>query len=453
MSEDPNELLALCRQIAARARGAEQIEAFASRGRETDIEVVHGAVESLTVATSSGVGIRVVAEGRQGFAWAGSLDNDVVAETLEAARDNAHFAEPDEAVALASPDDVAGDAVTLDLWREGLASVPTDDKVAFAIALDTRLRAADSRIIGVEAAGYGDIASASALATSRGIEASTRRTLASAYVYAMADDGRGTQTGYAVRAGRNFDELDVDEIVAMACERSTRLLGAEQPKSKRLAVVLDPLVTASFLGLVASIFNGEAMLKGRSLFADRVGETVASPQFELIDDPTDVRSLGAAPRDAEGAPCRRNVLLDGGVMQGFLHNTYTARRAKTTTTASAVRGGYRSTPSVGARSLRLKNGDRQPDELFGEVGEALYVQAVHGLHSGTNPISGDFSVGAEGLMIRDGALAEPVREVTIASTIPRMLLDVVAVGADAVYLPGGTVGTTLVISDMTMSGA
>jgi PmbA protein len=175
--------------------------------------------------------------------------------------------------------------------------------------------------------------------------------------------------------------------------------------------------------------------------------------LELVDDPTDPQSLGAAERDAEGVPCRRNVLIADGVMHGFLHNTYTARRAGTRTTASAVRGGYRSTPGVGTRALRLRPGTRTPEEVCAEVGDGLYVQAVHGLHSGTNPISGDFSVGAEGLVIRNGAFAEPVREVTVASTIPRMLLGVRAVANDALYLPGGAVGTTIAIDDLTMSGA
>jgi PmbA protein len=453
MTEDPQELLDHCRRVAARAEGAEQIEAFASRGRETEIEVVHGAVESLTIATSGGVGIRVVVDGRQGFAWAGSLDDDVIADALASARDNCAFAEPDENVALATAADAAGDAVALDLWRDDLAAVATDDKVAFAISLDADVRASDARIKGVEAAGYGDVAMHWALATSTGIEASARRTHASAYLFAIADDGTGVQTGYGVAAGRTFGDLDGDDIVAKAHERATRMLGARQPKSRRVTVVLDPLVTVSFLGLVAVAFNGESMLKGRSLFADRAGDTVASPVVELADDPTDPQSLGAAERDAEGVPCRRNVLLADGVMQGFLHNTYTARRAGTATTASAVRGGYRSTPGVGTRALRLRCGDRSPEQLCADVGDGLYVQAVHGLHSGTNPISGDFSVGAEGLVIRDGALAEPVREMTIASTIPRMLLDVRAVGSDALPLPGGALGTTLVVDDMTMSGA
>ena len=108
---------------------------------------------------------------------------------------------------------------------------------------------------------------------------------------------------------------------------------------------------------------------------------------------------------------------------------------------------------MGVRALRLEPGSLGPDELLAAAGEALYVQGVTGLHSGTNPVSGAFSVGAEGLMVRDGALAEPVREVTIASTLQRMLLDVAEVGADLTFLPGSVAGQTLLISEMTLSGS
>jgi PmbA protein len=117
-----------------------------------------------------------------------------------------------------------------------------------------------------------------------------------------------------------------------------------------------------------------------------------------------------------------------------------------------VRGGFKSTPGVGARALYLEPGPLGPDEVLASVPTALYVQSVSGLHSGTNPVSGDFSVGAEGLMVRDGELAEPVREVTIASTLQRILLDVGEIGADLTWLPGGGAGLTLLVTEMTMSG-
>jgi PmbA protein len=449
------DLVELCRSIASEAQPGEAIEAYASRSGETDITIFGGEVESLTTAESQGVGIRVVAGGSQGFAWVASLDADLVAETLAEARDNARYAEPEAWYGLPTLDDV-GDVIppVLDLWDDALVSVDTDTKVAYALALEQRVRHADPRIRGVESCSYGDGRIEAALVCSTGVEAAVRRTITSAHASAIADDGTSTQTGFGVSAGRGFEDLDADLIVARAIERSTRLLGATQPATRRLPVLFDPLVTASLLGVLGGAFNGEAALKGRSLFLDRVGEQIAADVVDIADDPTDPRSLGAATHDAEGVPTRRNPLIARGVMHGFLHNTMTARRAGngTRTTASAARGGYRGTPGVGVRALRIEPGTDTPEQLMARFPEALYVQAVHGLHSGTNPISGDFSVGAEGLMVRDGAYAEPVREITIASTLPRMLLDVTAVGSDQTYLPGGTAGLTLLIGDMTMSG-
>ncbi len=451
---DEQSLLTLCQSIAGSAADGEGIEAYATRSRETDIDVFAGEIESLSVAGSSGIGIRVIANQRQGFAWAGSLDADVVADTLQEARDNARYSEPDEHYGLV---DLATaqqfDRPDLMLWDSRLEAVDLETKIEYALELDKRVRGADARIRNVESTNYGDGLVESALASSMGIAATNRRTIASASAVAIAGDADDTQTGYGFSVGRAFEDLDADVILAMAVERSTRLLGAQQPPGRRIAVIFDPMVTASFLGVLSSAFNGESMLKGRSLFLDRIGESVAANCVTLTDDPTDAQSLGAAPYDAEGVACRSNPLIVNGVLQTFLHNSYTARRANTATTGSAVRGGYRSTPGVGVRSLRLVSGALDPIELVAGYGEVLYVQAVHGLHSGTNAISGDFSVGAEGIMMRDGGYQEPVREITIASTLPKMLHAIVGIGNDVTYLPGGTVGVSVLMNEMTMSGA
>jgi PmbA protein len=180
---------------------------------------------------------------------------------------------------------------------------------------------------------------------------------------------------------------------------------------------------------------------------------VGAPALTLVDDPTDPVAYGAGRYDAEGLATRRTVLLDAGVVAGFLHNSYTGRRAGVASTGSAVRGGFKSTPGVGSRALSLTPGDRSPEQLLAEFGEGLLVQSVTGLHSGANPVSGDFSVGISGLMVRDGAPAEPVREATVASTLQRMLQDVAAVGSDLEWLPGSAAGVTLVVGDLALSGS
>jgi PmbA protein len=290
-----------------------------------------------------------------------------------------------------------------------------------------------------------------AIATSTGIASYGRGTSCQLSVSALAVSGPETRIGGGVSAGRSPDELDLDVAASDAVDRAVRLFGAVKPPSQRLTVVFEPRLAAVLLGIAGGTLTGERVLKGRSPFADRVGERIASPLVTLVDDPTDQRSFGAVPFDGEGLATRRNVLLEQGVLRGFLHNTYSGRRAGTASTGSAVRG-YASTPGVGCQALALAPGEGTLDELIGAVDRGLLVQSLTGLHSGVNPVSGDFSVGAEGLMIRGGALAEPVREVTIASTLQRLLLDIRAVGADLEWRPGGTAACTIVIDDVSLSG-
>jgi PmbA protein len=447
-----SDLLDVARRIAAGARTGEQVEAYVARTRECDVKVHDGNVESLVVAERAGVGVRLVVDGRQGFAWVGSLEESVVDDALLDARDNAEFATTDSFAGTASADDFIAPVASLDLWRDDVGTTPTNDKVELALAAEAATLGADERVRAVESASYGDAATETAIATSTGVEAATRRTTCAVAAFALAGDGPETRTGYGFSAGRSFADLDVDTAASDAATRAVRLLGATQPRSRRLPVVLDPLVTRSLLAIVGAALGGEAIVKGRSMFVGRSGEQVAAARLTLVDDPVDPDAFGASTHDAEGVPARRVDLIVDGVLEGVLHNLYTGRRAATGTTGSAVRGGYATTPGTGARALTLAPGAHSVDQILTSAGEALYVQSVSGLHSGTNPISGDFSVGAEGLMVRGGAFAEPVREVTIASTLPRMLQDVVEIGADRVWLPGGAAGMTLLVDGMSVSG-
>jgi PmbA protein len=449
-SQGKGELLDIATRIAGWAKDGEQVEAYVTRGRETDIRIHEGGIEQLSTADSEGVGIRVIADHRQGFAWAGSLDPEVLQEALDEARDNASFGTPDEFLGLASPDGVA--PPDIDPYDEALASFSTDAKIDLAMDLERRVREGDPRIRAVESADYGDGLVESAVATSTGLQAWSRRTIVGLSTYVMAGEGDDTQTGFGVSVGRSPSAVDVERAAGDAIHRATRMLGAKKPASAKLTVVLEPFVSASFLSVLASTLNGEAVLKGRSFFADRVGEEVASPFFTLVDDATDPAASGASRYDAEGLASRRTALIEGGVLQGFLYNTYAARRAGTASTGSAVRGGFKTGPGCGPRAIALTPGDRDQAALIADIDLGLLVQEVSGLHSGVNPVSGDFSVGAAGIMIRNGQLAEPVREITISSTIQRMLKGVLAVGNDLEWSFGPACHVTLAMADLSMSG-
>jgi PmbA protein len=444
------ELLDLARQVAERAEPGEDVEAYVARSRSLSVRAYEGEVEAFTSAETFGVGVRVVRDQRQGFASAGTFDEAVVLDTLAEARDNARYAEPDEFFGLVEPDGVV--APRLELWRDDLASTPTEAKVAMVLDLERAVRGGDPRIVGVRTVAYGDGAGEAAVASSRGVATTSRGTSCSLSASALARDGDDTQVGGGFSVGRGVADLDPDEVVADAVERATRLLGARQPATDRVAMVLEPRMAATLLGIAGGTLTGDRVLKGRSPFADRMGEAIAAPSLTLVDDPTDPRSFGADLHDGEGLATRQNPLIEDGVLRGFLHDGYSGRRSGVGSTGSAVRSS-RTPPMAGCQALVLTPGTTSPEDLLRGVERGLFVQSFTGLHSGVNPVSGDFSVGADGLMVRDGALAEPVREVTLASTLQRLLLGIEAVGDDLEWRPGGTAAATLVIGDVAMSGA
>ncbi len=446
----PDDLLELARSITSQANDNEQMEVACSHGRSTSVKVYQGEVESFTSAESLGIGIRVLVDGREGFASAGNLSPDVVERVLADARDNARFAEPDEHAGIAEPDGV--EAQEVDLWRHGVDAMSSEDKIATALELERRVVAADDRIRGVRTATYGDGTGAFALASTAGIEAATRSSSAQVAVQPLADDGERTRTGFGWDGARQPQDLDMDYVVDRAVSRTVDLIGAVKPQSSTVSLVLDPNLTATAIGLIAGTLSGERVLKQRSPFAERVGERIAADAVTFLDDPTDLESLGSDSHDGEGLACRPVPLVTDGVLQGFFYDSYNGRKADKASTGSAMRG-VRGLPGPGVHALHVAPGEGTMEELIAGVDHGVYVFSLDGLHSGVNAVSGDFSVGATGRMIRNGQLAEPINECTLASTLQRMLLDITRVGGEVTHLPNGASTPPLVIGEVALSGA
>jgi PmbA protein len=436
---------------AATDAGATDADAWAEEATSRRIRVYEGQVESLSDAGGRGVGVRAFVDGRSGYAYGTDLSDEGVAQVAQAARAAAEAADPDEHGGL--PDECGATPV------DGLASPrlrewSTEQKVELALAVE---RAARGRpgVTQVENAVYSDAEGRVALANSRDFTGGYEATQAWAYASAFAGEGADLMTGLGVGLGRDPAELDPEAIGAEAAERALALVGARQPESRRCPVVLDAFVAASFIGFIGSMLSAEAVQRGRSLFADREGDEIADAVLALADDGTDPGGPSSAPFEGEGSPSRRTALIEGGRLVTFLFDVRTARRSGRATTANATRGSYRTPPSVGTTNLVLETGDQELEGLFRGAGDGLYVTDVAGLHSGVNPVSGIFSVGASGRLIEGGEPAGPVRELTIASDLVSMLQAVRAVGSEARWVPfGGSVkAPPVLIGEMTVSGA
>ena len=446
---DPEELLGRAEDLVSTARPGEQIDVSLGASVDTEIRAYGGAIESLSSARSEGALVRVIVDGRSGVATATLTDPAALAELLVEARTNAADAGVDPTAAVASPDGVR--PPDIELYDARIEALSVDDKADLALSLEAAVLGGDARMCGVEGADYGDSVIVSAVANSAGVRAAQRESGAGLSVYAMASDGSETQTGFGFAVGRSAEELSVERTAADAVERAVRLLGATRPPSGRVDAVLDPWVTAQFLGVIAEMLSGEEVRKGRSPFADRVGESVASPLLSLLDDPTDPLGPGASRTDDEGLACRQVGLIDGGRLTSYLHNSVTGAALGTASTGSAIRVG--SSLNVGPRAVRLMPGSTTRQGVLASVGDGILVTEVSGLHSGVNPTSGDFSCGVEGLRVRDGEVAEPIREAIVASTLQRMLADVIAVGDDESWFPIDAAGVSLSIQGLSLAGS
>jgi PmbA protein len=437
---------------AALAAGAGDAEAYASRDSGREVRVHGGEVESMTAATQSGIGVRAWIGGRVGYAFGTDLSEAGVAAIAARAAEAAAVADEDEFAAPPVPAEIEALAGLSD---PSVAAWSAADAAELALTVERTALAADSRVAGVEQVVYADSAERVAVASSTGLAGEYESSDCFAYLQALADGDGGKETGLGFGLARGPAGLDPEAIGAEGAERATAMIGASKPSSRNCPVVLDPTVAASFAGLIGGALSANAVQRGRSPFAGRLGEELASETLVLHDDGRDPGGPASAPFDGEGVPRRRTALIEGGRLRAFLYDTYTANREGGASTGSASRHGYRSLPTVAASNLVVAAGGLSFAELLGAAGDAVYVTDVAGLHSGVNPVTGVFSVGASGHAIRAGELAEPLREFTIAGDLISMLGAVEAAGSELRWVPfGGSVRTPpLLIAAMAVSGA
>jgi len=435
------------------AAGAGDAEAYTSEAENREVRVHGGEVESLTAATQRGLGLRVWIGGRVGYGFGTDLSSAGIEAIAARAVEAGRVADEDE---FAGSPDGGGEAPAL----AGLSDVSLAEwspaRIAdLALAVERTALESDTRIAAVEQAVYFDSAERVAIAASSAPGGEYETTSCYAYLQALAEGKDGRETGLGFGLARGPAGLDPAAIGREGAERATEMIGSSKPASRTCPVVLDPTVAASFVGLLGRAVGADAVQRGRSPLAGRLGEEVAAGAFVLNDDGLDPEGFATAPVDAEGTPRRRTALIEAGRLRTYLYDSYTARRGGALTTGNAGRSGYRSPPGVSASNLIVSPGTASLEQLLREAGDGVYINDVAGLHSGVNPVTGVFSVGASGRSIDDGVLAEPLREFTIASDLVSMLRAVLAAGSEPRWVPfGGSVSTPpLLIGEMTVSGS
>jgi PmbA protein len=330
-----------------------------------------------------------------------------------------------------------------------VASLAPDWKIKVSLEMEKVVRAFDPRIKTIDSVGAGETVTEVFLASSTGVHGSYQGTAVYLYASPVATDGAQLQTASWYDYRRFLDELAAPEAVATeAARRALRLLGARKVPSCKVPVVFEPTMAASFISTIAAACNGDAVYRKSSFLAGSLGRRVAPGHVTIVDDGLLPRGLATGPFDGEGVATRRTALVRAGVLEAFLYDAFTARKARRRTTGNASRS-YRSLPGIGTHNLYLEAGTSDPAQLVKDIPSGFYVTSMLG--HGANLVTGEYSRGANGLWIENGELTRPVQEVTVAGSLTDMLASLDAVGTDLTFF-GSTGAPTIRFSELTVSG-
>jgi PmbA protein len=438
----------------ALSSGASDAEVTVREGDEFSASVRMGEVETLKESGSRGVGLRVLVQAGDGYRVASTSSSDLTPDGIErlvkGAVSLAHVTSVDPFAGLPEPGEFGSLSGDLGLSFDDVYSLPTEERIAWARRAEAAALAVDSRLVNSDGASFDAATGHMIFANSRGFLGEYSSSFCSLVVSPIAQGSGGEmQRDYWWSQARAFRDLEQPEDVGReAARRTLRMLDARRVPTQQVPVVFAPEIARGLVGSIFGAASGDAIYRGASIFAGRLGEQIAAESVTVVDDGTIPGGSGTSPFDAEGLPTRRTVIVERGILRSYILNTYTGRKLGMKSTGNAGRG-LAGNPYIDSGNLFLEAGSQSVDEILGGIERGLYVTRLMG--QGVNLVTGDYSRGAAGLWIENGRLAYPVHEITIAGNLKQMLRNISAVGSDLVFR-GSTAAPTLRIDGMTIAG-
>jgi len=428
-------------------RGAEQAEVFAMTSRSISAEAKDGQTDALERSEDAGFSLRIIMGKKPGFSY--STDTDIWEDVVDKAITSAKWGVEDQFHALPQNNSYP----QVEIEDQAIIDSTEDTAINMALELEAYALEADIRIKKVRKASASLSNYEKFIANSKGFYGTYRSTSSSISVTAMAQHNDESQVGWDFETSKRLSDCSVQRVGKIASERAIALLGAKKIQSTKAPIILENSVANEFLGILSSSLSSENVQKGKSQLAGRIGAEIISKKIAIIDDPLLPFHPASRPFDSEGVGSQRNILINDGILLGFLYNTYTAKKEGRNSTGNAVRSGIYGTIGVGCSNLYLKpcsNDDVYPlQTLFSMMPNGLYITEAMGLHT-ANPVTGEFSIGVNGLWIDGGEVKFPVREAVITGSILEIFNKVMAFGDDMRFY-GGIGCPSLLINEMDIS--
>lgn len=429
---------------SAQKKGADMAEVYLKTARNLSVEVMAQEMDALESSIDVGYALRVIKDKRLGFSYSADINNPeaVVENAIEASR----WTEQDDCLDLPSPTE----RQQVKIFDKAIVSLSEQEAMNRALLIEKTALDFDKRIRKIRKASASFSQKEVFIVNSRGVDETCSATACSAQIMVVAEEKSESQMGWDFDGSRALEEVSFEEVGRNAAKRALQLLGSRKISTLKTSVILDNSVAVEFLGLFASLLSSEAVQKGKSLLAGKVGQQVISPVLNIIDDGCLDYKLGSRPFDDEGVAVSKKYLIRDGILSGYMYNSYTAKKAGLRSSGNAVRPAFSALPSTGPLNLCIdaSTGCITKD-LATVMDKGLYITEAMGVHT-ANPVSGEFSIGITGLWVENGLVKYPVKEAVISGNILDFFSRVEAAGADLRFY-GNMASPSLLVGQVDIS--
>jgi len=428
--------------------GADEAETYLENGREFEVAVRNGDVETIKQSTSKGIGLTVFKEKKLGFSYTSDFSTESLEEFAKKTVELSLVADPKPWNGL--PDVKEGQLKDLDLFDQSIAGIPNEKKIKIAKEVEKIALACDKRITKSEGGWCGDSENEVFIVNSKGVSHSSKRTGVFFGAGVIAGEGNDMQSGYWGSSKRHFKDLDaIEKVAKKAGKRAVEKLGAKPVQTQKAPVVYDRYAAGSFWYGILRAMDGDSVYKKTTFLTEYLNKPIASKLVTIIDDPTIPRHVASVSFDGEGKITLKNILIDKGMLKMFIYDSITARKAGVKVNTITRRGGYRSPAFASFINIIVQNGNVEREKIVSGIKNGFYVTGLRGL--GTDVSTGNYSCGASGFWIKDGELAFPVDGVTLGGNALEILKNIEVLAND-IDIRGGLNSPSFKVAEMAIGG-
>lgn len=417
--------------------GLTDIELYYEKQESFSCQIFKGEIDDYESSTIKGISVRGLYNGKMGYAYTEKLDEESIPFLLESIKENAPLIEDEPEEIFTGKETKYEEA---DYYSTSLQAVTVDDKIAFLKEVEKKIYAYDSRVVQTDYASIQDESIEKVLCNNKGLSLSNRNNFLYLIISVVVKEGDEIKSDMYFKVTKDFASLNADEIAKIAVEKSLSHLGEQAYQDKNYPVILKNSAAAALVSTFSSSFSAEAVQKEQSRLKGKLKEKIAAEHVTLLDDPFLPEGIRSGTFDSEGVPTKQLYVVENGKLKSYFHNLKTAKKDGTSSTGHGHKSSYKETIGVSPSNLYVVPGKKKYEELYDKLEEGIIITDLAGLHSGANPISGDFSLAANGFYVKNGEIAGPTTLMTVAGNFFEVLHAIEQIGSDLEFSPMGGFG-------------